>query len=133
MEARSFDLPRERSAPRQLSGQTLSGEARAIEVTAWTLVVAIKPNCNGCEAFVQGSLKELDGVDVVLVSATSGDEEWAKASREILVSTELFSELGIRSAPFYVLIDPASLQVVAEGTLFSPAQVASEIASFISL
>jgi hypothetical protein len=133
VEARSFDLPRERPAPRQLRGHTLAGEERAIEVTALTLVVAIKPNCDGCKEFVQGSLRDLDGVDVVLVSATSGNEEWAAASREILVSAELLGELGIRSAPFYVLIDPATLTVVAEGTLFSPAQVASEIASFIPL
>jgi hypothetical protein len=98
-----------------------------------TLVVAIKPNCDGCKEFVQGSLRELEGVGVVLVSATSGEEEWATAPREILVSAELLSELGIRSAPFYVLIDPTTLKVVAEGTLFSPAQVASEIASFTSL
>jgi hypothetical protein len=71
-------------------------------------------------------------VNVVVVSATRGDEEWDNARRTIVVAPDLFDELDIRSAPFYVLIDPTSSRVIYEGVIFGPAQVASEIASFLT-
>jgi hypothetical protein len=96
-----------------------------------TLVASIKPNCDGCREFVYGDLLELDRVKVVVASATSGDGEWASASREILVAPALLDELDIRSAPYYVLIDPTTLSVVVEGALLSPSQVANEIERFL--
>jgi hypothetical protein len=96
------------------------------------LVVAVKPDCDGCHDFVHGDLREFEGVEVVLVSATSGDEAWLDAIQPILVAPELMNELGIRTAPFYVLIDAARSLIVGEGTLFSPAQVASEIARHLA-
>lgn len=131
VEPRSFDASRERRAPKQLRGLSLSGVERSIEVTSSTLVAAIKPNCDGCSAFVHGDLKELRDVNVVLVSATRGNDEWDSAGREILVAPDLLNELGIRSAPYYVLIDPSSSSVVTEGALLSPAQVAREIERYI--
>ena len=59
-------------------------------------------------------------------------ETWLDAVQPILVAPELMKELGIRTAPFYVLIDAARSLIVAEGTLFSPAQVASEIARHLA-
>ncbi len=131
MEPHSFDASRERPAPRQLKGLSLSGVERTIEVTAVTLVAAVKPNCDGCREFLGGDLGELDHVDVVLVSATDGDGEWRGVRREILVAPELLSDLGIRSAPYYVLLDPSRSLVVAEGALMSPAQVAKEIERYV--
>jgi hypothetical protein len=130
---RSFDASRERPVPKVLRGRSLAGAVRGVVVTSFTLVAAIKPNCDGCHEFVDGSLSELDNVKVVLVSATDGDGEWEGVSREILVAPETLIELGIRSAPYYVLVDPTSLLVVAEGAMFSPAQVASEIERFVNL
>lgn len=97
-----------------------------------TLVAAIKPNCDGCREFVEGNLGGLDHVDLVLVSATDGGGEWESSPREILVAPELMDDLGIRSAPYYVLIDPSSSSVVTEGALMSPAQVASEIERYLA-
>jgi hypothetical protein len=97
------------------------------------LIVAVKPNCDSCREFVHGNLDELAGVAVVVVSATSGDQDWASVLREILVAPDLMTELEIRSAPYYVLIEPSSSSVVAEGSLFSPAQVASEIERYLNL
>jgi hypothetical protein len=131
VEPRSFDAARVRRAPNQLSGQSLSGHERTIEVTKTTLVAAIKPNCDGCSEFVHGDLKELDHVTVVLISATDGDGEWKDARREILVSPHVMNDLGIRSAPYYVLIDPSRSSVVTEGALMSPAQVAKEIERYL--
>jgi hypothetical protein len=125
--ARSFDAPRERPAPRVVIGTSPGGEERRIELRRMTLVVAVKPDCDGCRDFLRGDLRELSDVDVVIVSAVSS-EEWVDASNDVLVAPELMKELDIRSAPFYVLIDPSSLLVVTEGVVFGPSQVASEIA-----
>lgn len=129
--ARSFDAFRARPAPTMLRGRSLAGHDRFLLVKRLTLVVAVKPHCDGCHDFVFGDLRELEGVAVVVVSATSGDAEWSDAVQPILVAPELMNELGVRSAPFYVLIDPTKSLIVSEGTLFSPAQVASEIAGFL--
>jgi hypothetical protein len=92
-----------------------------------TLVVAVKPDCDGCRDFLRGDLREFPDVDVVIVSAFSSDG-WMDAANEVLIAPELMKELDIRSAPFYVLIDPLSLRVVTEGVVFGPSQVAAEIA-----
>jgi predicted nucleotidyltransferase len=110
-----------------LTGVTRRGEERRIELRRTTLVVAVKPDCDGCRDFLRGDLRELADVDVVIISAVSSDE-WADAMNEVLVAPELMKELDIRSAPFYVLIDPTSLRVVTEGVVFGPSQVAAEIA-----
>ena len=128
----SFDAPRERSAPSVLRGRSLSGDDLVLELSELTLIVAIKPNCDGCRDFVHGDLHDLADVNVVVVSATRGDAEWDNARRTIVVAPDLFDELDIRSAPFYVLIDPTSSRVIYEGVIFGPAQVASEIASFLT-
>jgi hypothetical protein len=130
--ARSFDAFRVRPAPTVLRGRSLQGEERIRALRRLTLVVAVKSDCEGCHDFVHGDLRGLEGVEVVVVSATSGDETWLDAVQPILVAPELMKELGIRTAPFYVLIDAARSLIVAEGTLFSPAQVASEIARHLA-
>jgi hypothetical protein len=129
--AHSFDAPRERSAPRELLGRTLNGVGWRRVLEQMTLVVAVKPDCDGCREFIDGELTELDDVDVVIVSATA-DDEWRNARQDVIVSPETLTELDIRSAPFYVLIDAACLRVATEGVVFAPAQVAAEIASFLS-
>lgn len=127
-QARSFDAPRKRPAPREFVGVTPTGEERRIDIHRMALVVAVKPDCDGCREFIHGDLDELSGVDVVIVSATSSSE-WADATNEVLISPALMKELDIRSAPFYVLIDPTTQRVVTEGVVFGPSQVAAEIAS----
>jgi hypothetical protein len=126
-QARSFDAPRNRPAPREFVGVTQTGEERRVEIRQLTLVIAVKPDCDGCRAFVHGDLDELCGVDVVMVSATSSSE-WDGAENEVLISPAFMKELNIRSAPFYVLIDPSTQRVVIEGVVFGPSQVAAEIA-----
>jgi predicted nucleotidyltransferase len=102
-------------------------EERRIELRRMTLVIAVKPDCDGCRDFLRGDLRELSNVDVVIVSAVSS-EEWVDAPNDVLVAPELMKQLDIRSAPFYVLIDPSGLRVVTEGVVFGPSQVAAEIA-----
>jgi hypothetical protein len=126
-------MPRERPAPHALRGRSLSGEELTIDFVGPTLIVAVKPNCDGCHDFIHGDLRDLAKVHVIVVSATRGDQEWNTSRQTIVVAPEFMDELEIRSAPWYVLIDSASSRVLGEGTLFSPAQVANEIASFLAV
>ncbi|MHB8379417.1 MAG: hypothetical protein ACYDB2_05800 [Acidimicrobiales bacterium] len=128
----SFDAPRERHAPQSMSGRSLSGESVAIEFDGPTLVVAVKPHCEGCQGFIHGDLSALANVPVIVVSATTGDAEWRSARQTVIVAPEFMEALEIRSAPYYVLIDAAKSKVIGEGTLFSPEQVASEITELLT-
>lgn len=129
----SFDPARERPAPTTFQGHSLDGEERTFVLTRITLVVAVKPHCDGCHAFIHGDVSALKGVDVLLVSALSSDDgEWDAAARDVVIAPQLLEELEIRSAPHYVVIDPATSRVVAEGVPFAPGQVASEIATFLN-
>ena len=126
--AHSFDRPRDREVPASLSGHWLSGEPVTLSIDVPTLVVAIKPHCDGCHEFVHSSLHELDGLRVVVVSATSDtDSEWVDAVQPVLVAPAVLESLDIKFPPFYVLIDPSSHRVVLEGVVFGPSQVAEEI------
>jgi hypothetical protein len=127
----SFDRARERPAPPELTGVTLEGAPWRRQLDGVTLVVAVKPDCDGCRDFVQGNLDDLAHVDVIVVSAVSS-AEWRIERRRVIVSPESFEELQIPSAPFYVLIDAPRGRVVSEGSVFSPAQVAGEIAGFLA-
>lgn len=127
----SFDRPRDREAPTSLRGYWLSGEAVTIEIDAPTLVVVIKPHCDGCREFVHSSLDELAGQRVVIVSATKDlGGEWDGARQRVLVSPEVLDVLDVKSPPFYVLIDSQTHRVVLEGVVFGPSQVAQEIARY---
>ncbi|HEY5111006.1 MAG TPA: hypothetical protein VII67_01610 [Acidimicrobiales bacterium] len=117
-----------------LRGVSLSGEDHTIEFSRLTLVAAVKPHCDGCHDFIFGDLSEFRAVDVVIVSALASDDgEWDDATQPILVAPDAMKELRILAAPHYVLVDPRIARVVAEGVIFSPVQVAHEIASFLVL
>lgn len=129
----SFDAPRERPAPDSIRARTLTGEELSVAFVGPTLIVAVKPNCDGCHEFIHGDLHELGSVRVIVISAAPGGDEWRDARQSILVAPEFMDDLDIRSAPYYVLIDPSKSKVIGEGALFSPAQVASEVASLLSI
>jgi hypothetical protein len=129
---RSFDAPRERSAPISFTGTSLDGETVTVVFEGMTLLVAVKPKCDGCRDFVQSALRELEHVSIVVVSAVFDDEgEWVEAVRPVIVAPDVLEVLDVRWPPFYVLIDPDLARVVTEGVVFGPAQVAREIAPFL--
>ncbi len=130
---RSFDAPRARRAPTSVSGRTLGGESVTHELHGPTLVVAVKSSCDGCRDFVHSDLEELGDVTVLIVSPT--DDllgEWEGAAQPVTVAPDALDALGVRWPPFYVLIDPEEQRVVVEGVVFGPAQVAAEIAPYLS-
>lgn len=129
---RSFDAPRQRSAPVSFTGTSLDGETVTVIFEGLTLLVAVKPSCDGCRDFVQSALHELDRVSVVVVSAVFDDHgEWVGAVRPVIVAPDVLEVLDVKWPPFYVLIDPGPARVVTEGVVFGPAQVAREIAPFL--
>ncbi|MHB1209194.1 MAG: hypothetical protein ACYC1I_05745 [Acidimicrobiales bacterium] len=129
---RSFDTPRRRAAPASFSGVTLDGEKRSHTFRGVTLVVAVKTRCDGCRDFVNATLEEFAPIELVIVSA-SGDEdgEWAQSRHPILIAPTLMEQLDVRWPPSYVVIDAATSEVVSEGVVFAPEQVAQEIIAFL--
>ena len=128
MELRSVDAPRERPAPTGFRGRNAAGDEVTHAFSRATVVVAVKPHCDGCRDFVSGAV-DLGDVDVVVVAAAE-DDAWGEA-RGVVIAPELWRDLDIRSAPFFVLIDPARSLVTYEGSAFSAAQVAAEIAGHL--
>ena len=130
-DARSFDRARERAAPDSLSGHWSNGVEDTIALSEVTLVVAIKPNCDGCRVFLDADLDGLR-VPVLIISAEDDDTgEWRDARRPVFISPDGFRLLDVRWPPLYVLVDPLARRVLTEGVLFGPAQVASEIATYL--
>ena len=131
--ARSFDRARERSAPTSIRGHWSDGDEVVLALEGITLIVAVKPHCDGCVDFVHSPLDELRDVNVLVVSEFDDHEgEWSNADQRVLVAPESLRELDVRWPPFYVLIDPSTSRVITEGVVFAPAQVAAEIASYLS-
>ena len=130
--AHSFDRPRERPAPSGFTGHTLGGDAVSKTFTSPTLIVAIKPSCDGCHDFIHSSLDQLNHVTTIVVSREADEHaEWTEAVQPIFIAPELMDALAIKAPPFYVLIDPTRQLVLTEGVVFGPAQVASEISSYL--
>jgi hypothetical protein len=129
--ARSFDKTRERPAPDALTGHWSDGDDETVTFGETTLVVAIKPHCDGCREFLNADPSEIP-VPVLVISADEDENaEWRDTRRRVLVAPGAFELLDIRWPPLYVLIDPTTRRVVCEGVLFGSAQVAAEIAAFL--
>lgn len=130
---RSFTPPRRRGTPLSFTGVTLEGKTLTHTFSGMTLVVAVKTMCDGCRDFVNAALDEFDAIEVVIVSATNDhDAEWAHARHQIIVAPEFMKQLDVRWPPFYVVIDAATSEVVTEGVVFGPSQVAQEIAPYVA-
>jgi hypothetical protein len=116
-----------------MRGTSLSGEPVAKPFRGLTLVVAIKPECDGCRDFVESALNEFRDLDVVLVASRDEmNDEWRHARHEIIVAPDFLVELDVRWPPFYVLLDATTRRVLVEGVVFGPAQVAEEIRPYVT-
>jgi hypothetical protein len=122
-----------RPAPDTITGTSLQGEAISRTLNGLTLIVAIKQSCDGCRDFVFSTLSELRDLPFVILSATDDlNGEWIDALQPILVAPQALADLDIHWPPCYVLVEPQQHQVVTEGVAFAPAQVAAEIAAYLS-
>lgn len=126
--ARPERVPPGRPAPSRWTLIGPGGTERVFDVVTATLLVAVKPDCDGCATFYDGDLSPLESFDVVLVATTEDGAAALAGSRHSVVSAgALLGQLGVRWAPFYVLVEPDPPRVVAEGLAFDPGQVADEI------
>lgn len=122
-----------RSAPDLIKGTSLDGEPVSKKLDGLSLIVAIKQSCDGCRDFVFSALSEFRDLPVLILSATGDvNGEWVDALQPILVAPQALADLDIRWPPFYVLVDPSQHQVVTEGVVFAPSQVATEIAMYLA-
>ena len=129
---RSFDVPRDRPAPRRWSGVSLDGEIIEGEFARLTLVVAVKEECLGCRSVLESTLDAFGDVDVLIVSREPSAEPWWAASpHRVVVAPGLLEELDVRWPPFYVVVDPRGERVITEGVVFAPEQVRREIAPYL--
>ncbi len=122
MNLRSIDEPRERPAPAELTGIDASGHTVSVPLSGRHLIVAVKPDCDGCRSMLDATSDDVAGLPMVFLAAQHSDE-WR--DREVLVSPGALEELGITWPPFYVVVD--SGRIVGEGVVFGPRQVAEEI------
>jgi hypothetical protein len=127
--ARSFDRASPRPAPSAIDGTDRDGRAVRVAFARPTLVVALKEECDGCRGVVERGV-EVAGADVVLVAASPGALDGAAGVA--LVAPAAMDALGLRWPPAYALVDPDGPRVVAEGSVFSPEQVAAEVAAALA-
>jgi hypothetical protein len=92
------------------------------------LIVAVKPNCDGCRPFVEELSLEFADWHLLVVSRDSLATEGGH--RQVWLAPELLEALEIASAPFFVALDGSPLTVVTEGVVFAPEQVARELSEF---
>jgi len=125
---RSIDSPRRRPAPQSATLISNSGETLHHHFSSRSLIVAVKPNCDGCQTFLNHRDSTFEGWQLLVISrepivTTPGQQR-------VFQSEELFNALEISAAPFYVALDGSPLEIVTEGVVFAPEQVASELSSF---
>ena len=130
MVLRSFDRPAQRPVPSPLIGVDSRGTPTTFVFTQRTIVLAVKPDCDGCREFLTDPPVEFEGLDVVLVSVTPF-EDAVSSSWPFIVAPEWMEQARIVTAPSYTVVDPSDGRVVSEGVAFSASQVAAEIAPYL--
>ncbi len=125
----SFDETVERSVPTSIVGRGPDGAVVEFQFVRTTLLVVVKPRCDGCREFLLGAPTEFAGLDVVLISAVADrDGEWLN-TRPVLVAPAWIESQRLMAAPSYALINGATGRLIAEGVVFSASQVRAEIDS----
>lgn len=128
MGLRSIDSPRRRPAPATAHLTDSAGAVHILTLKPRTLIVAVKSNCEGCKPFVEDL--SIEFFDWRLIVVTRDSMLTAADQRPVWLAPELLDALEIASAPFFVALDGAPLNVVTEGVVFAPEQVAREISEF---
>jgi hypothetical protein len=135
-------LPRQDAAPAfDLSGQSPTGEAVAISVTAGlqtTLLAFLSSGCVTCQGFwddfrQSGDLGLPGGIRLVIVTKGPDDESVSRVRTlapgqvPVVMSTASWSDYGVPGAPYFILVGGPSGMVAGEGS----AGAWSEVKSFI--
>jgi hypothetical protein len=129
---------REGSAP-DVSGETLSGSAVHIGVSATdhsTLLAFLSTGCSACMGLWEGlrtGVGRVGGDDTRLVVVTKGREaesesrlrELAPEGVSLVQSTGAWADYEVPVSPYFVLVDGPTGSVIGEGSAGSWGQVAS--------
>jgi hypothetical protein len=136
--ARARPIPPEGAPGRhvrtELVGRDLDGLELGVELNPPTLVLFLKPHCDGCTELAALVRDGVVGAEVlgVLPDPAVGlpDEasaQLAGAGGRWLVGPDPFTVLSVRSGPFFCVVDGGG-QVVVEGVAFGRAQVEAHVA-----
>ncbi|CAB4868818.1 unannotated protein [freshwater metagenome] len=128
MGLRSIDSPRRRPAPTTAHLTDSAGVTHVLTLEPRTLIVAVKSNCDGCRPFVEDLSIEFSDWRLIVVTRDPKPPE--AGHRTVWFAPELMDDLEVVSAPFFVALDGSPLNVVTEGVVFAPEQVAREISEF---
>lgn len=94
-----------------------------LELSPGTVVVAVKSHCDGCLSYLADL--QLGPWSILPIAI---DEEIATKDN-VTTSRALLDALDIRSAPFFVALDGAPLEVVSEGVPFDRAHLLENLPS----
>ncbi len=123
-----------------LMGVTTRGDGAAISVngtSGLTLLAFLSSGCATCldfwEAFREPAKRQVGGSNTRLVVLTKGPDSESPASvasladpeLTMLMSSEAFDDYSVPVAPYFVLVDGASSQVIGEGAAASYDQLSS--------
>ncbi|HWB88136.1 MAG TPA: hypothetical protein VG872_02895 [Acidimicrobiia bacterium] len=117
-------------AERRVTGVTPDGEPVALSLgsgTDPTLVAFLSTTCSTCTPFwegLQSSLMHFGGHRHRVVVVTLGESEesptraqsLAKPGVDVVMSSSAWSEFEVPGAPYFVLIEPGTHQVIGEGS-----------------
>ena len=125
-----------------VSGETLSGGAKAITVTGsddLLLLAFLSSGCGSCIEFwrtLRAKKGKLPGLDAEVVVVTKGParEEPAKLAElagervEVLMSDESWDAYDVPLTPHFVLVDRSTGSVIGEGSSTDPDALAGVMA-----
>ena len=126
---------------RRIEGTVPSGEPVEFEVTdrPWTLLMFLTSACDGCEELWRGfadpgSLPFPRDVDTVVVTRGPRFEAPDKVaglagSGSVVMSDDAWTDYGVHTGPFYVLVDGKAVRVVTEGVAWSLEQIVGAVST----
>ncbi|MGH9047689.1 MAG: hypothetical protein ACRDVW_10310 [Acidimicrobiales bacterium] len=121
-----------------LSGITPGGAPFARDLTEppWTLLLFLSTTCDGCaalwRAFSEPSHELLADTSTVLVTRAPPTEAAEKVAAlggagELVMSESAWTDYGVHSGPFFVLVDGARSMVATEGVAWSVEQIVGAV------
>jgi hypothetical protein len=131
--SQQLTLTRHRSqsvSDRSVSGVTPDGEPLVVSLAASpdpTLIAFLSTTCSSCTSFWEGlssSLMHFGGHPHRVLIVTLGESEesptraqsMARGSADVVMSSETWSEFEVPGAPYFVLLEGQTGQIVGEGS-----------------
>jgi hypothetical protein len=121
--------PAGRRVRTSFEGRDLDGRLQRVELHPPSLVLLLKPHCDGCVELAALVREGVTGAEVLGVLPDpagslpdAASDELAGAGGRWLLGADAFSALSVRSGPFFCVVDGGGC-VAVEGVAFGRAQV----------